>query len=123
MIFKGIGTALITPFNEDYSVDYKSLKEIVSFQIKNGVDAIILLGTTGESPVISTEERKKIIDTGVQAAEGNGVLVEAEAAHAEGFGAHNVAARSGVLQGEAHVVEVLGDDTGVYIKGDANGAR
>jgi len=68
-MFKGTGTALITPFNEDYNVNYDDLKKIIDFQISGGVDAIILLGTTGESPVISIEERRKIIETGIQAAE------------------------------------------------------
>jgi len=69
-MFKGTGTALITPFNEDNNVDYTSLKKIISFQIGNGIDAIILLGTTGESPVISVEERRKIIETVIQTAAG-----------------------------------------------------
>jgi 4-hydroxy-tetrahydrodipicolinate synthase len=62
-MFKGTGTALITPFSEDLSVDYESLKNIVNQQLKGGVDALIVLGTTGESPVISDDERKKIIVT------------------------------------------------------------
>jgi len=62
-MFKGTGTALITPFNDDLSVDYSSLKKIVRFQVDGGVDALIVLGTTGESPVINDEERKRIITT------------------------------------------------------------
>jgi len=62
-MFKGTGTALITPFKEDLSVDYDSIKKIVSQQLKGGVDALIVLGTTGESPVIDDDERKKIIRT------------------------------------------------------------
>ena len=62
-MFKGTGTALITPFNEDLSVDYNSLKGIVGQQLNGGVDALIVLGTTGESPVIDDDERKKIIST------------------------------------------------------------
>lgn len=62
-MFKGTGTALITPFNEDLSVDYNSLKKIVAQQVKGGVDALIVLGTTGESPVINDDERKRIIST------------------------------------------------------------
>lgn len=62
-MFKGTGTALITPFNEDLSIDYDSLKKLSRYQVDGGVDAIIVLGTTGESPVINNEERKKIIVT------------------------------------------------------------
>ncbi len=60
-MFKGTGTALATPFNEDFTVDYKSLKNICRNQIENNVDAVIVLGTTGESPVIDNDERRKII--------------------------------------------------------------
>ncbi|MDO8550705.1 MAG: 4-hydroxy-tetrahydrodipicolinate synthase [Ignavibacteria bacterium] len=74
-MFKGTGTALITPFNEDYNVDYNDLKKIINFQIGGGVDAIILLGTTGESPVISVEERRKIIETGIQTAAGKTKII------------------------------------------------
>lgn len=75
MLFKGTGTALITPFNTDYEVDYEALKKIINFQLGSGVDAIILLGTTGESPVISVDERRKIIETGVEAANGNTKII------------------------------------------------
>ncbi len=69
-MFKGTGTALITPFNEDLSVDYNSLKKIVAHQVDGGVDALIVLGTTGESPVINEDERKRIISTVQEEAEG-----------------------------------------------------
>jgi 4-hydroxy-tetrahydrodipicolinate synthase len=62
-MFRGTGTALITPFNDDLSVDYNSLKKIVAQQLIGGTDALIVLGTTGESPVISDDERRKIITT------------------------------------------------------------
>ena len=62
MLFQGTGTAIITPFTRHSEVDYASLKKILDNQIKNGIDAIILLGTTGESPVISLDERKKLTE-------------------------------------------------------------
>ncbi|MBK6915670.1 MAG: 4-hydroxy-tetrahydrodipicolinate synthase [Ignavibacteriales bacterium] len=62
-MFKGVGTALITPFNQDLSVDYNSIRKIVDFQIANKIDALVVLGTTGESPVIDDDERKKILET------------------------------------------------------------
>ncbi len=74
-MFKGTGTALITPFDEDYNVDYKSLEKIINYQISGGVDAIILLGTTGESPVISDEERRKIISTAIENTKGNTKII------------------------------------------------
>jgi 4-hydroxy-tetrahydrodipicolinate synthase len=69
-MFTGTGTALITPFNEDLSIDYKSLKSLIEDQIKNGVNAIIILGTTGETPVIDEEERKRLVDESVAIANG-----------------------------------------------------
>lgn len=69
-MFKGTGTALITPFNEDFSIDYASLKVIIDDQVKNGISAIIILGTTGESPVISDDERRKLVDESVSIANG-----------------------------------------------------
>jgi 4-hydroxy-tetrahydrodipicolinate synthase len=69
-MFIGTGTALITPFNEDLSIDYLSLKVLIEDQISNGVNAIIILGTTGESPVIDDEERIKLVDESVSIAAG-----------------------------------------------------
>ena len=68
-MFKGVGTALLTPFDNNLEVDYDSLKKITKHQIEGNVDAIIILGTTGESPVINIEERKKIISTVMEAAD------------------------------------------------------
>jgi 4-hydroxy-tetrahydrodipicolinate synthase len=59
-IFKGLGIALITPFQEDGSVDYKSLIRLVEYQLDNGADFLCILATTGETPTLSAEEKKKI---------------------------------------------------------------
>ena len=59
-IFKGLGIALITPFQEDGSVDYKSLIRLVEYQLNNGVDFFCILATTGETPTLSAEEKSKI---------------------------------------------------------------
>ena len=69
-MFKGVGTALITPFKEDQSVDIGSLKKILEHQLNNNIDALIVLGTTGESPVIEYEERRKLISVVVEEAKG-----------------------------------------------------
>ena len=65
-MFKGVGTALITPFTEKGEIDFDSLQKLVDFQLQGGVDALIVLGTTGESPVIQTEEKKQIISQVIQ---------------------------------------------------------
>jgi 4-hydroxy-tetrahydrodipicolinate synthase len=65
VMFSGVGTALITPFDENEDVDYISLRKIIRFQLDNSIDALIVLGTTGESPVIDLGERKKIIEMAI----------------------------------------------------------
>ena len=60
-LLKGLGVALITPFRQDYKVDYKILEERVEEQISGGTDYIVALGTTGETPTLSDEEQKEII--------------------------------------------------------------
>ena len=61
-IFKGLGIALITPFLEDGSVDYKSLIRLVEYQLDNGADFFCILATTGETPTLTAEEKQKIKD-------------------------------------------------------------
>ena len=61
--FIGTGVALITPFDKNNNVDYTALKKLVSFQIDNGIDYLVILGTTGESVTLSKEEREKVIQT------------------------------------------------------------
>jgi 4-hydroxy-tetrahydrodipicolinate synthase len=67
-MFKGVGTALITPFKQDFSVDLDALKIIVQQQLEGGIDALVVLGTTGESPVFDYDERRKIISLVVEEA-------------------------------------------------------
>jgi dihydrodipicolinate synthase len=69
-MFQGTGTALITPFDEDLNVDYKALRKLVEFQVNKKVDFLVVLGTTGEAPVIDEEERRKIIDTVISEVDG-----------------------------------------------------
>lgn len=66
VIFKGCGTALVTPFTDDGEVDFETLRKLIDFQILEGVDSLIICGTTGESATLSTEEKKEIIKFAVQ---------------------------------------------------------
>lgn len=63
----GTGVALVTPFNKDYSVDYNALTAIVKYQIENGVNYLVVLGTTGESVTLTKEEKKQVIDCVIKA--------------------------------------------------------
>lgn len=58
----GTGTALITPFKSDYSIDFNALEAIVKHQIQNGTDYFVVLGTTGESATLSKEEKRQVIE-------------------------------------------------------------
>ena len=59
--FTGTGVALVTPFRKDDSIDYRALTNIVDHVINNGVEYLVALGTTGETPVLSGEEQQEII--------------------------------------------------------------
>lgn len=61
--FIGTGVALITPFNSDFTVDYNSLEKLVEYNISNGINYLVINGTTAESPTINSFERQKIINT------------------------------------------------------------
>lgn len=60
-VFKGAGVAIVTPFNEDGSVNYEKLTEIIEEQIANETDAIIICGTTGEASTLTHEEHLDVI--------------------------------------------------------------
>lgn len=61
--FVGSGVALVTPFNEDFSVDYKSLENIVEFTLSNGADFLVALGTTSEAPTLTQGEKYEVLKT------------------------------------------------------------
>ena len=60
ILFKGCGTAIVTPFTDD-GVNFDEFKKLIEFQISEGVDALIVCGTTGESSTMTLEERKETI--------------------------------------------------------------
>ena len=59
--FKGSGVALVTPFNDDLSIDFDALRKLVNYQIDNGTDFLVVQGTTGESPTLSKEEKLEVL--------------------------------------------------------------
>jgi len=60
---KGIGVALVTPFKSNKSVDYDALRNLVNYQIDNGIDYLVVLGTTGEPATLSKFEKDLIKQT------------------------------------------------------------
>lgn len=59
--FIGSGVALVTPFNEDHSIDFDALRALVRYQIDNGTDFLVVQGTTGESPTLSKAEKLEVL--------------------------------------------------------------
>ena len=75
LYLRGLGTAMITPFFEDKSVDYDTLEQLIEAQIASGADFIVALGTTAETPTLSEEEQDEIIRTFVRVINGRIPLV------------------------------------------------
>lgn len=73
--FIGTGVALVTPFTADLKVDVDALRKLVNFQIDNGIDYLVVLGTTGESATLTSEEKKQVIAAVVEENKGRLPLV------------------------------------------------
>ena len=71
----GAYTAIVTPFNRDGSVDFGRYRDLVEFQIAGGIDGIVPVGTTGESPTVDFEEHEKLIVACVEAARGRAKVI------------------------------------------------
>jgi 4-hydroxy-tetrahydrodipicolinate synthase len=71
----GTGVALVTPFKKDFSVDTEALTRIVNFQIDNGIDYLVVLGTTAENATLSQDEKELVIQTVIDANKGRLPLV------------------------------------------------
>ena len=69
-MFKGSLVALITPMREDGSVDEKAYAELVDWQIKEGTNAVVPVGTTGESPTLSHDEHRRVVEIAIDVAKG-----------------------------------------------------
>ena len=69
-MFIGTGTALVTPFRKDGSLDEQALRQMVKRQIEAGIDFLVPCGTTGESPTLTREEHLRVVDITVELAKG-----------------------------------------------------
>lgn len=69
-IFRGLGIALVTPFNEGGSVDFEALHRLVDYQLDNGADFLCILATTGETPCLTASEKKQIKESIVKQVNG-----------------------------------------------------
>lgn len=89
--FKGSGVALVTPFQTDGSIDFQALKQLVTLQIKGGTDFLVVQGTTGESPTLSQDEKRKVLDTVLEVNNGQLPVVY-------GIGGNNTAGLASLFQ-------------------------
>lgn len=69
-MFKGVYTAIVTPFTDDNKIDEKTLRNLTDFQIEKGVQGIVPVGTTGESPTLDHEEHHRVIEIVIDQAKG-----------------------------------------------------
>src|SRR5690606_27539237 len=71
----GTGVALVTPFKKDFSVDTDALTKIVNYQVENGINYLVVLGTTAESATLNKDEKELVIKTVIEANAGRRPLV------------------------------------------------
>lgn len=86
-IFRGTATAIATPFAEDGSVDYNQFRDNIEFQIENGINAIVVCGTTGESPTLNTEEHIAVIEFCVKTVAGRVPVIAGAGSNDTNYGA------------------------------------
>jgi len=75
MQLRGCGTALVTPFHQDGSIDDAALRNLVAWQIESGIDFLVPCGTTGETPTLTHDEWLSVIDTTIEVAAGRVPIV------------------------------------------------
>lgn len=80
--FKGTAVAIVTPFNDDKTIDFNALQNLIEYYIKNGIDYFVFLGTTGESATLSDKEKNEVLDFAVEKINGRAPIVA-------GFGGNN----------------------------------
>jgi 4-hydroxy-tetrahydrodipicolinate synthase len=99
MQLRGCGTALVTPFHQDGSIDDAALRNLVAWQIESGIDFLVPCGTTGETPTLTHDEWLHVIDTTIEVAAGRVPIVAgatSNSTHDAVEKAKEVAARPGV---------------------------
>ncbi|HEX8186066.1 MAG TPA: 4-hydroxy-tetrahydrodipicolinate synthase [Blastocatellia bacterium] len=97
---KGCGTALVTPFKDDLSIDEEALRRLVEFQVSEGIDFLVPCGTTGESATLSADEQRRVVEIVIQAAQGRVQVVA-------GAGGNNT----------AHVIELAKEYERMGVRG------
>src|SRR5262250_1779891 len=99
MQLRGCGTALVTPFHQDGSLDEQALHNLISWQVDSGIDFLVPCGTTGETPTLSHDEWLRVIDLTIEVAAGRVPIVAgatSTSTHDAIAKAQEAAARTGV---------------------------
>jgi 4-hydroxy-tetrahydrodipicolinate synthase len=99
MHLRGCGTALVTPFSQDGSIDEPALRNLVAWQVESGIDFLVPCGTTGETPTLSHDEWLRVIDVTIEVAAGRVPIVAGATSNSTQDAvekAKEVAARPGV---------------------------
>jgi len=99
MQLRGCGTALVTPFHQDGSIDDAALRNLVAWQIESGIDFLVPCGTTGETPTLTHDEWLHVIDTTIEVVAGRVPIVAGATSNATNDAvekAREIAARPGV---------------------------
>ncbi|MGA9884791.1 MAG: 4-hydroxy-tetrahydrodipicolinate synthase [Candidatus Acidiferrales bacterium] len=99
-MFTGCGTALVTPFRRDFSLDEEALRRLVRRQIEAGINFLVPCGTTGESPTLTSEEQKRVVAITIEEAQGRVPVVA-------GAGGNNT----------AHVIEMAREFESIGARG------
>ena len=103
MQLRGCGTALVTPFHQDGSLDEPALRNLVAWQVESGIDFLVPCGTTGETPTLSHEEWLRVIDVTIETAAGRVPIV----AGATSNSTRDAVAKTQELAGKAGVDAIL----------------
>src|ERR1700704_172951 len=99
MQLRGCGTALVTPFRQDGSIDDTALRNLVAWQVESGIDFLVPCGTTGETPTLTHDEWLRVIDTTIEVVAGRVPIVAGATSnptHDAVEKAKEIAARPGV---------------------------
>lgn len=115
--FSGAWTALITPMNKDFSVDYNGLKKLIDYQIDGGIDGLVILGTTGETPTLVPKEKQKVMDTAIKHVSGRAPVIIGTGSYSTATAVQNTATAMAAGADGALVV------TPYYNKPNASGLR
>ena len=85
MELRGCGTALITPFKSDGSIDEEGLRALVAWQVDSGIDFLVPCGTTGETPTLSHDEWLRVIDISAEVVAGRVPVVAGATSNSKNF--------------------------------------